>query len=69
MPEPPLPSPGDDLTDWYVKRLEAALQACWDEYHELMPDTLRGQVKRALGIREFTATPMQHNDGSPHGEE
>jgi hypothetical protein len=32
-----------------------ALQACWDEYHELMPDALYEQVKAALAIRVFTA--------------
>lgn len=35
--------------------LLAALQACWDEYHELMPDALYEQVKKALGIKVFTA--------------
>lgn len=45
----------DRVLDWYVDRLEAALRACWDEYHELMPDALHEQVKKALGIREFTA--------------
>ena len=39
--------------------IRAALQACWDEYNELMPDALYEQVKTALGIRVFTA----RNDG------
>lgn len=40
------------------ERLTAALQACWDEYEELMPDALREQAKVALGIREFTVSPV-----------
>lgn len=38
--------------------VRAALQACWDEYHELMPDALYEQVKAALAVRVFTATPI-----------
>jgi hypothetical protein len=35
------------------ERVKAALQACWDEYHELMPDDLYEQVKQVLDIRVF----------------
>ena len=34
-----------------------ALQACWDEYEALMPDSLHTQVRAALGLRMFTGEP------------
>lgn len=44
-----------DMLNVELDRQHTALRACWDEYHELMPDDLHEQVKTALGIREFEA--------------
>lgn len=42
-----------------VADLHVVLAACWDEFHEIMPDGLYDEAKRALGIREFMATPPE----------
>ena len=47
------------------KLREEALQACWDEYSELMPDALYKQVKEALGLRIFEATLVKHEHRYP----
>jgi hypothetical protein len=47
-------------------RLRSALQAVWDECNEFVFfEPVREQVKEALGIREFTASPPEPSiDGS-----
>ena len=51
-----------------AERIKKALQGCWDEYQELMPERLYDRVREALALRVFTAAtpdrPRRPSDSS-----
>lgn len=53
--------------DEQILILERALRACWDEYHEVMPEGLYEEVKAVLRIRVFEAKLGDQIDGTMRG--